>query len=266
MRIMTRITLLTDFGTADGYVAAMKGVIAAITPDAVVDDATHDIPPGDIEAGALALSRYWRLYPAGTVHVAVVDPGVGGGRRAIAARVDGRLFVAPDNGLLTRVLAEAPADAAVSIEAPAFLRDEVSATFHGRDVFAPAAAHLARGVALDALGPALAEPVRLPQPEPLRGRGHIHGRVVHVDRFGNLITDVPGAWIGPDARVVVAGTDVGPMRRTYADVTPGRPLALVGSTGMLEVSVRDGSAAEKLGAGRGTAVRVHDQEAARGAR
>src|SRR5690606_33505136 len=176
--LMTRITLLTDFGTADGYVAAMKGVIAARAPGIVIDDASHDIPPGDVAAAAWTLSRYWNLYPPGTVHVVVVDPGVGSERRALAAEVDGRLFVAPDNGVLTWVLAEAGDAAVVAIEAARLFRTPVSATFHGRDVFAPVAAELARRAGagpsrfrevLADLGPEVADPVRLPLPRPHRG-------------------------------------------------------------------------------------------------
>ena len=262
---MRRITLLTDFGTADGYVAAMKGVIASIAPETIVDDAAHDIPPGDVDAAAFALARYWRLYPPGTVHVVVVDPGVGTGRRAIAARVDGRFCVAPDNGVLSRVLDEVPAEAIVSIENPALRRDVVSATFHGRDIFAPAAAHLARGTALDAFGPPVDDPVLLPIPRPERlGRG-IRGHVVAVDRFGNLITNVRGDWVDAGARVVVAGRDVGPLRRTYADAPPGGVLALVGSTGFVEISVHGGNAAQELAAGRGTIVTI-GEEGVRGER
>ncbi|HEX6938497.1 MAG TPA: SAM-dependent chlorinase/fluorinase [Longimicrobiales bacterium] len=261
---MGRITLLTDFGTADGYVAAMKGVIAAIAPDAAIDDATHDIPPADIEAAALALARYWRLYPPGTVHVAVVDPGVGSDRRAIAARVDGRLFVAPDNGILSCVLGEAQAEAIVAIEARRFLRAEISPTFHGRDVFAPVAAHLARGAPLDALGPRVSAPVLLSLPRAERTGEGIRGRVIHVDRFGNLLTNIPGAWLEAGARVAVDGVDVGGVHRTYADVAPGHTLALVGSSGMVEVSVRGGSAADALRATRGSPVTIRLPEVRRG--
>ncbi len=253
---MTRITLLTDFGTVDGYVAAMKGVIAAIAPDAVVEDAAHDVPPGDVRAASLTLTRYWRLYPAGTVHLVVVDPGVGSGRRALAARVDHRILLAPDNGVLTRVFAEAAPSAVVALENPAYRLAGVSATFHGRDVFAPAAAHLARGTGLEALGPPVPDPVLLTLPRAERGAAGVHGHVVHVDRFGNLITDIPGDWVPPGARIEVGGSDAGPLRRTYADVAPGHLLALVGSAGWLEISVRDGSAAAALDAGRGTPVRV----------
>nr|PZN90793.1 MAG: hypothetical protein DIU52_06120 [bacterium] len=264
-KAVTRITLLTDFGTADGYVAAMKGVIAARAPGVVVDDASHDVPPGDVAAAAWTLSRYWNLYPPGTVHVVVVDPGVGSERRALAAEVDGRLFVAPDNGVLTWVLAEAGDAAVVAIEAARLFRTPVSATFHGRDVFAPVAAELARRAGagpsrfrevLADLGPEVADPVRLPLPRPHRGPDHIAGEVIHVDRFGNLITNVPGEWLAPGARIRVAGGSAAPLVRTYADVAPGALAALVGSAGMLEVSVRDGSAAERLGVGRGASVRV----------
>ena len=263
---MTRVTLLTDFGTADGYVAAMKGVIAAIAPGALIDDASHDVPPGDVAAAAWSLWRYWRLYPAGTVHLVVVDPGVGSARRALAAEADGRLFVAPDNGVLTRVLAEAGSAAVVAVEAAELFRTPVSPTFHGRDIFAPVAAELARRAAAGApyrraladLGPAIADPVRLPLPQPQRDGGRVAGEVVHVDRFGNLITNIPGEWLAEGARVRVEGGPDAPLVRTYADASPGALLALVGSAGLLELSVRDGSAAERLGAGRGTAVRVEN--------
>ncbi len=252
---MPRLTLLTDFGTADGYVAAMKGVIASICPEAVVEDASHDVRPGDIEAGAWALWRYWRLYPPGTVHVAVVDPGVGSARRALAVHADERWLVAPDNGVLTRVLEEAATWTAVAVTERRYLREPVSRTFHGRDVFAPAAAHLAAGVALEALGPRVDDPVRLALPRLTITPEGVTGAVVHVDRFGNLVTNIPETWTSA-GRVVVGGRDLGAVRRTYAEVAPGEALALVGSAGLLEISVRDGSAAAVLGLGRGADVLV----------
>ncbi|MBX6365569.1 MAG: SAM-dependent chlorinase/fluorinase [Gemmatimonadetes bacterium] len=258
---MPRITLLTDFGTVDGYVAAMKGVIASIAPAATVDDAAHDIPPGDVRAAAWALHRYWRLYPPGTIHVVVVDPGVGGARRALAAEVAGRILVAPDNGVGSWVFAEAPPTRAVAIENPAFLRERISRTFHGRDVFAPAAAHVAAGAPLAELGPALRDVVRLEWPPLGFAPDAIRAEVVHVDRFGNLVTNVPEDWASFGA-VHVAGVDVGPVRRTYSDVEPGELLALVGSAGYLEVSVRDGSAAARLGVGRGAPVELRKGGAA----
>jgi len=252
---MPRLTLLTDFGTADGYAAAMKGVIASICPEAVLDDASHEVPPGDVEAAAWALARYWRLYPPGTVHVVVVDPGVGGERRALAVRADERLLVAPDNGILTRVLEEAQAWAAAAIQQPRFLRPEISRTFHGRDIFAPAAAHLALGVPLEELGPTLTDPVRLHLARFTITPDAVLGSVIHVDRFGNLVTNIPAGWVSA-GHVVAAGRDLGPVRRSYVEVAPGEVLALVGSAGLLEVAARDGSAAASLGLGRGAEVRV----------
>lgn len=251
-----RITLLTDFGTRDGYVAAMRGVIAAITPDATVDDATHDILPGDILAGALALERYWRLYPPGTVHVAVVDPGVGTARRAIAASADGRRFVAPDNGILSFVLRAVDRADVHEIREPAFLHHPVSATFHGRDVFASAAAHLAGRVGPDAVGPLVSDPVMLDPVEPVPDRGGVSGVILVEDRFGNLITNIPGDAVADGAAVSVEGHAPVRVRRTYGEVDPGEVIALVGSSDRLEISVRDGSAADRLGVGRGARVRV----------
>ncbi|NJD10081.1 MAG: SAM-dependent chlorinase/fluorinase [Gemmatimonadetes bacterium] len=249
-----RITLLTDFGTRDGYVAAMRGVIASIAPKVLVEDASHDVPAGDVTAAAWALGNYWRLYPAGTVHVAVVDPGVGTERRALAAGIAGHFFVAPDNGVLTRVLVDAGPGHLVSITEPAYLRDVVSRTFHGRDVFAPVAAHLATGVALESFGPPVTDPVRLDVLVPTRTGNVIRGQVVHVDRFGNLITNVPGDWIPPGARVRFAATDLGAVRQTYGDVATGHAVAVIGSAGYLEIGIRDGDAARVLWKGRGTAV------------
>lgn len=251
-----RITLLTDFGTADGYVAAMKGVIAALAPGVPIDDATHDIPPGDVASGAWALARYWDLYPEGTIHIAVVDPGVGTARRGLAARIGGRYFVAPDNGILTRVLDAGAAVEAVEITARRLMRDVASATFHGRDVFAPVAAHLAIGVRLSELGGRVDDLVRLELPHPEKTPTGARGSVVHVDRFGNLITDIPASWVPGSACVVVAGRRVGPMRRTYGDVRAGELVALIGSAGFLEISVRNGSAAAVLGVGPGARVEL----------
>lgn len=264
MPALRTVTLLTDFGTADGFVAAMKGVILSMAPEARLVDAGHDVAAGDVEAAAWALDQYVFLYPDGTVHVVVVDPGVGTARRALAAAVDGRYLVAPDNGVATRVFRRAERVDVVAIENAELLRAEVSSTFHGRDVFAPAAAHLALGGALELLGPSVAEPLRLGLPEPrlVEGRrgapARAEGTVVHVDRFGNLITDISGAWLRTGSWVVRvgegrAGTAI-PLRRTYGDVRPGAAAAVIGSAGTLEVAVREGSATRTLGAGRGARV------------
>ena len=254
------ITLLTDFGTADGYVAAMKGVIASIAPKVRVDDAAHDVAPGDVMGAALALKRYWQLYPTGSIHVVVVDPGVGSDRRGIALEADDRFCVGPDNGVFTHVLRDAERVNVVSLESREFFRPAVAATFHGRDIFAPVAAHLASGVSLSRLGPAVSDPVKLPWPEPrCDDDGAVEGTVVHVDRFGNLITNISAEWCERARTVTVGGSGVGPLRRTYADVAPNEPVALIGSLELLEISVREGNAAEILDVRRGDPVRINDR-------
>lgn len=247
---MPPITLLTDFGTADGYVAAMKGVLATLAPDVPVDDAAHDLHHGDIHAGAIALLRYWAMYPPGSVHVVVVDPGVGTERRALAAQVAGRYLVGPDNGVLTWALEESGHARVVEIQGPVPGAPAASATFHGRDVFAPAAAYLAAGGDLEELGPGAEDLLRLPMPRPDAGDGVVRGVVLAVDRFGNLVTNIPRAALPPEVEVFVAGSSVGGLRRTYGEVGSGEVLALVGSLDRLEVSVRNGSAAEALGVSR----------------
>lgn len=240
------VTLLTDFGTADGYVAEMKGVLYSILPDAEVVDVTHHVAAQDVEAGRLALARYWRRFPPGTVHVAVVDPGVGSERAALAVQSDERLLVGPDNGLLSPALLTATARC-VSLTVP----PAASATFHGRDVFCPAAAQLARGTPLHALGPAHDAPLVRRTPEPQRqADGSVLGEIISVDRFGNAITNCLSIRGGS----VEAGGRTMTVVRTYADVAPGEPAAIVGSSGLIEVAVRDGSAAALLGLARGDRV------------
>jgi S-adenosylmethionine hydrolase len=243
----TLITLLTDFGTADGYVAEMKGVLYSLADQAEVVDLSHELPPQQVDAGRLAVARYWRRFPAGTVHLVVVDPGVGSPRAAIAIASDGRFLVGPDNGVLSPALLF-PSARAVVLPVPA----AAAPTFHGRDVFAPAAAALARGVPIDSLGLPLEAPVIRRTPEPVRDPdGSIRGEVIAIDRFGNAVTNLACHH----ARgVSVAGRDL-PIARTYADVDPGEAMALVGSSGLLEIAVRDGSAAATLGLSRGTPVR-----------
>jgi len=219
-----------------------------------VEDATHDVPPGDVRHAAFALEAYWRRYPPGTIHLVVVDPGVGSARRALVGAADGRLLVAPDNGVLGRVLAAADAAELHVIENPDLMGEAASATFHGRDVFAPAAAHLACGVPPERFGPPVRDPEPLDIPAPLRSDGVVQGEVVHVDRFGTLVSNIPGEWVARDATVSVEDAVVGGVRRSYADVEPGRPVALVGSAGLLEVAVRNGSATRVLGCGRGAEV------------
>jgi len=233
----------------------MKGVIAALVPDVVLDDVSHEVAPGDVAGAARTLARYWNRYPEGTVHLVVVDPGVGTERRALALEAQGRLFVAPDNGALSRVMSGAGSWTAVEITSRDLLPPGRSRTFHGRDVFAPAAAYLAQGASLEVLGPPVTDPVRISTPVPVVEGTEASGEVIQVDRFGNLITNLPGALVR-DASGVEVGDRTIPTAGTYGDVEAGQALALENSDGLLEVAVRNGSAAEVLGVGLGTRVTV----------
>lgn len=245
---MSIITLLTDFGTADGYVGEMKGVLFTEAPGAIVVDITHDVPPHDVELGRLTVARYWRRFPEGTVHLAVVDPGVGSARTALAVASEARFLVGPDNGLLSPGLLM-PGARAVRLNVPS----HASATFHGRDVFAPAAAQLACGVDIDALGDPVTDAVIRRTPEPHRAvSGEVIGEVIAVDRFGNAITNLVGMRGG---RVTVSGREIA-LRRTYAELVPGEAGAVVGSTGLIEIVVREGRAVDALSLARGTPVRL----------
>jgi len=253
------ITLLTDFGTADGYVGAMKGVILAAAPRATLVDITHDIPPQDVAAGAFALRTAARFFPPGTVHLAVVDPGVGSERRGIAVRAGRHFLVGPDNGIFSYLLEADPGAAVVRLAERSRFREPVSNTFHGRDVFAPVAAALASGVALDDLGPPIDDPVRLPPLVPERAPdGAIRSHVVHVDRYGNLVTGITHADLSPPDPaaflIEVGGRRIDRHLRTYAESSSDGAFTIWGSSGLLEVSVAGGSAAESLDAARGTVV------------
>lgn len=252
------ITLLTDFGESDGYVAAMKGVIAALAPHARVADAAHAIPRGDIAAGAWVLSQYWNWWPPGTIHVAVVDPGVGTDRAPLLAQADDRWIVAPDNGLLSGVASEARDFRAWRLMITGEDR-EISSTFHGRDVFAVAAARLAKGQSWRRLAGERIEIGRLAEwREPTRRPdGVVVGAILHVDRFGNAITNLRPADLPPGGWTLCAGRfHARFLHRTYGDVAPSRPLVYIGSSGRLELAVRDGSAAARFGLRRGGPVSV----------
>lgn len=240
------ITLLTDFGTADGYVAELKGVLFSAARDATIVDLSHEIPPQDVESARLAVARYWRRYPSGTVHIVVVDPGVGSARNALAVNSDDRFLVGPDNGVLSPALL-ASGSRAVLLPVP----PTASATFHARDVFAPAAAHLATGTAIDALGAPCLDPVVRRTPEARRASdGSVVGEIIAVDRFGNAISNL----IAPrGGRIEICGRTM-PIVRTYADGPIGNIIALVGSSGFVEIAQRDGSAARALEITRGTRI------------
>jgi hypothetical protein len=241
---MTLVTLTTDFGGADGYVGAMKGVIHRLAPGAAIVDIAHDVPRHDVAHAAWVLASAAFEFPPGTVHVAVVDPGVGGARAEVIALARGHYFVAPDNGVLAHVARDA--DGAWAIEAAEFRRADPSPTFHGRDVFAPAAAALARGLPPEAAGPAVRLGGALPWDAPPGA-----GVIVHVDVYGNLISDL----VAPaGARAIRIAGPLLPLVRTYEDVEPGEPLAYVGSAGTVEIAVRERAAATVLGVARGERV------------
>ena len=255
---MSVFTLTTDFGTHDWFVGTMKGVIASIAPAANVIDLTHDLPPGDIRGGAFALAASHRFFPKGSIHVAVVDPGVGSRRKAIAVQTAKSLFVGPDNGVLSWALAKEKIRAIHALENEAYFLQPVSRTFHGRDVFASVAAHLSRGVPIKKFGPALKDFVRLPWPRPRLRRGGVEGEVVYIDHFGNAITNLEGSLLRDSGRasceVYAKRRSVCPLKTFYQEVPNKRPLALVGSSGFLEIAISGGSAEKALGLTIGTRV------------
>jgi S-adenosylmethionine hydrolase len=263
---MPIITLLTDFGTQDHYVAAMKGIILGLNPHATLVDLSHDIPPQDIMAGAFVLAGAAPYFPPGTIHLAVVDPGVGSARRALAARSRGQYWVGPDNGLFSLAWGSQADDLAmVSLTEPAYFRPSVSDTFHGRDLFAPVAAHLSLGVALAQFGPGVSDPTPLPFPEPEFGPARASGQVIFVDRFGNLVTNLKASalliWLGGQVpRLRLASLRLNQICHTYAEAPPQTMLALLGSHGYLEIACAQGSAARRLRVGPGAVIEVEKTE------
>ncbi len=249
---MTLITLLTDFGTTDAYVAEMKGRLLSLAPAGQIVDVSHTLAPGDVRAAAYIVGRVWRHFPPGSVHLAVVDPGVGTDRKALAVEAHEHFFIGPDNGILSSVIR----DARVRITALP-IPDGVSSTFHGRDVFAPVAAALARGVKLAELGePFVGVPVRLSTREPYHEGKTLIGEVIYVDRFGTLVTNFNAENLPAYASVEIEGIEIGKLRHTYGDVPTGGLVAYLGSGGDVEIAVRDGSAARRFGIGVGGKVRA----------
>jgi len=254
------ITLTTDFGTRDPYVAAVKGVLASRVPGATTIDLSHDLPPFDAaEAGYFLLGAI-AYFPPKTVHLVVVDPGVGGPRRGIAVASGDQFLVGPDNGVFGYTLAERGWSEAVRLDGGTYARRPISPTFHGRDLFAPAAAVLAGGGLVAALGPTIADPIVTPIPPTLREGGVIIGTVWHIDRFGNCITNIRAGQlpegIGDAFRVVAAGQQIPSFVRTYASAPAGAPVALLSSGGFLEIATTEGRADERLGLAPGTPVRL----------
>lgn len=249
------ILLLTDFGTADPYVAAMKGVLVAGAPETPIFDLSHDVAFGDVEGASFLLAAAAPYWPAGTIFVAVVDPGVGSARRILAVRCDEQIFLAPDNGLLERLFDGGEPRA---VERPDLYLPGPGATFHGRDRFAPVAAWLAGGGAFASLGPTITDPVRGKAPPPQRSAGgEIEGRVAHVDRFGNLVTDVPADWLPAQPCELRVGAHRTSRRAAHYTAMPaGEPAMVAGSLGTIEVSLRGESLARAWGVGRGAEVRI----------
>jgi len=263
---MPILTFLSDFGTGDYYVAAVKGTVLRLTPGTTLVDVTHEVPPGDVETAAFLLAAAAPAFPDGTVHLAVVDPGVGSDRRILVARTASATFVAPDNGLLTPVLDGAVAVRAVE-RSDLFLSGP-GQTFHGRDRFAPVAAWLLGGGTEVELGPEITDPRRLSAPPPRREPGRISGRVVHVDRYGNLVTDIPAAWLpATPCRAQVgerSGGQFASLRVShYAAIPAGEAAMLTGSLGTVELSLNGDDLARRWGISRGTPVQVVWKEAGR---
>jgi S-adenosylmethionine hydrolase len=258
------ITLLTDFGTADYFVGAMKGAILTVNPRATIVDLTHEVPAHDIQAGAFTLFAACEAFPPGTVNVAVVDPGVGSARRALVAECGGQLFVAPDNGLLSYIYKRAGKGRVFHATNRKYFRESVSTTFHGRDIFAPLAAALSVGVEPSDLGVEISDPVRLAPLIPRIGDdGTIEASVIHIDRFGNCVTSITPRELSDEeiargATLNVNGRMIRSFRRFFADGTSDTDelFALWGSAGFLEIAAFQTSAADLLGARRGQMVRV----------
>ncbi len=260
------IALLTDFGNRDSYVGVMKGVIARIAPGVQVIDLLHEVRPQSVSHAAYALYMAVPYFPTGTIFCCVVDPGVGSERLAVAAEIGEWTFILPDNGIVTRVLDHWPAHRAVSLSNPTYQLPHPSFTFHGRDIFAPAAAHLTMGVPLEALGEAIAVEAlqRLDLPTTYTEENHVSGSVMHVDHFGNLITTISQAHLGQqrDWQIHLAGMEMvlSEISTTFADVPPGQPVAYIGSDGFLELAIRNSSAAALWGCNVGTEVWAERKE------
>ena len=255
------ITLMTDFGTSDHYVGVMKGVALNINPQVQIVDITHSIPPQDVRGAAFLIDSAYRYFPTGTIHVVVVDPEVGSGRRAIVCQTETAYFICPDNGILTHILRDEERIHAIAVENSAYFLPQVSNTFHGRDIFAPVAAHLSRGVPIGKLGSPVAHPVQLPVPKPQVMDKAVIGHVIWIDSFGNLVTNISHEILelleGRNGVVIRAGTaEIDHLNRSYAESAIGEALAIIGSFNRLEISINQGNAAQTLGLKRGDTITI----------
>ena len=256
---MPIITLLTDFGSQDYFVGAVKGTILSIDPDACIVDITHEIPPQDIQAAAFNLLASHKDFPAGTIHIGVVDPGVGSARRGIIVECAGQFFVGPDNGLFSWICEREETFRAIHLTNDKFFRHPVSRTFHGRDVFAPVAAALSSGVALEEFGPAIDELVQLESLEPRTvNSGVIEAAIIHVDRFGNCVTNLTSDHLSAGAKLVIKGREISSSREFFAagEAVQNHLFSFVGSAGFVEIAAQNFSAAKILEARRGDPVIV----------
>ena len=265
------ITLTTDFGVNDAYVAIMKGVMLRVAPHAQIVDYTHGISPGNVVEAAYLLRSGYRYFPQGTVHVVVVDPGVGSNRRAIALQTPEATFIGPDNGVFSLIVEDAQRDWSsqtqmIELTEPRYWLPAISATFHGRDIFAPVGAHMLNGTQLAALGRPIATltPANRTTPQAL-GDGVLMGRIVHIDRFGNCITNITQEHLseqrlGPDVIIEISDQHLAGLFRTYVDGPVGVPMCLLGGSGHLELAVYNGNAAQYLGVDIGDKFRVRNAE------
>ncbi|MCX5874654.1 MAG: SAM-dependent chlorinase/fluorinase [Deltaproteobacteria bacterium] len=251
------ITLTTDFGTQDGFVAQMKGVILHINPEALIVDTTHDIEPFSPIEAALVVNGFFGYFPPGTIHLVVVDPGVGSSRRAIVARCQGHYFVGPDNGVFSLVFRNNVACEIREIKNPKFFMAQQHPTFHGRDIFAPVAARLSSGWPFEDVGPSIQDPERLSYPPALKTEYGIEGKVIYVDRFGNLSVNIETSMLDKPVKEINLGSlSIKGLSRTFCDVPDYQPVALINSFGLLEIAINKASAGESLGIGLGARVRV----------
>lgn len=254
------ITLTTDFGVQDHYVGVMKAVLLSIVPDARLIDISHEIPPQDIMAGAWVVRNSAMLFPPESVHLVVVDPGVGTDRKPVAMRIEDQFFVGPDNGIFS-LIADQYDHEAIFLNNSSFWRPNPSKTFHGRDIFAPVAAHLASGVTLEKFGDPLDKLATYRWAVPISDKDGIQGWIVHIDRFGNLISNIPekvirGAGQHSKLKIYVGNTILNEIVETFGDVADGEPAAYIGSSGVLEIAINKGDAREMLGVEKGAQISI----------
>lgn len=251
------ITLLTDFGETDGFVGIMKGVILSINPQANIVDISHEILPQDVDAGAFVLNCSYRYFPGGTIHVIVVDPGVGSERKILAVQSANYYFIAPDNHVLKHIFQSSETLTVVEVLNKQFFLNKISHTFHGRDIFAPVAAHLSTGVGIEQLGHETKNYDRGTIDQPIITKSSVIGKIIYSDKFGNLITNIPGEMINkPISFIKIGSTIINHLSNSYNEVGPGQPLAIIGSSEYLEIAIRNGNARRQLSLDRGETVLI----------